>query len=184
MAGLLKHTSQSRRSRERLAADVTVMVRRTDGAKVLCRIADVSTEGARLNGLPALLARGDEVSVEMIGGARGQSNLGTAEVVWVRSRKRAQVRPRRCRQDGAPQRRGAGRGREERYRRDRARRGLRLPARRGTGRAGAARLRVPQGRGAVTAITARLRRTLEAPPHARTGMTTSLSAGSHRPTKL
>jgi hypothetical protein len=85
MAQLLKYTSQSRRSRERLAADVTVMVRRTDGAKALCRIADVSADGARLNGLPALLGRGDELVVEMIGGGRGQSDLGTAEVVWVRA---------------------------------------------------------------------------------------------------
>src|SRR5207248_2270029 len=46
MATLLKHTSQSRRTRERLAADVTVMLRRSDGAKALCRIADVSAEGA------------------------------------------------------------------------------------------------------------------------------------------
>jgi hypothetical protein len=84
MADLLKHTSQSRRSRERLAADVTVMIRRTDGAKALCRIADVSAEGARLNGLPALLAPGDVVAVEMIGGPRGQSDLGAAEVVWAR----------------------------------------------------------------------------------------------------
>jgi hypothetical protein len=84
MADLLKHTSQSRRSRERLAADVTVMIRRTDGAKALCRIADVSSEGARLNGLPALLAPGDVVAVEMIGGPRGQSDLGAAEVVWAR----------------------------------------------------------------------------------------------------
>ena len=37
MANLLKFTTQSRRGRERLAADVTVMVRRTDGAKALCR---------------------------------------------------------------------------------------------------------------------------------------------------
>ena len=84
MASLLKHTSQTRRSRERLAADVTVMIRRTDGAKALCRIADVSAEGARLNGLPALLAPGDQVAVEMIGGPRGQSDLGAAEVVWAR----------------------------------------------------------------------------------------------------
>jgi hypothetical protein len=85
MAGLLKHASQSRRSRERLAADVTVMIRRTDGAKALCRIADVSAEGARLNGLPALLSSGDQVAVEMIGGSRGQSDLGQAEVVWARA---------------------------------------------------------------------------------------------------
>ena len=85
MAALLKHTSQSRRTRERLAADVTVMLRRTDGAKALCRIADVSAEGARLNGLPALLAPGDQVSIEMIGGPRGQSDLGNAEVVWARA---------------------------------------------------------------------------------------------------
>jgi hypothetical protein len=85
MAGLLKYTSQSRRARERLAADVTVMIRRTDGAKALCRIADVSAEGVRLNGLPALLAPGNQVTVEMIGGSRGQSDLGTAEVVWVRT---------------------------------------------------------------------------------------------------
>jgi PilZ domain len=85
MAQLLKHTTQSRRTRERLAADVTVMVRRTDGAKALCRIADVSAEGARLNGLPALLSAGDQVTVEMIGGSRGQSDLGNAEVVWSRS---------------------------------------------------------------------------------------------------
>lgn len=83
--GLLKHASKSRRSRERLAADVTVMVRRNDGAKALCRIADVSADGARLNGLPALLAPRDEVAVEMIGGTRGQCDLGTAEVVWVRA---------------------------------------------------------------------------------------------------
>ncbi|MFL5435071.1 MAG: PilZ domain-containing protein [Myxococcales bacterium] len=85
MAGLLKYTTKSRRSRERLAADVTVVIRRTDGARALCRIADVSAEGARLNGLPALLSRGDEVAVDMIGGSRGQSDLGTAEVVWVRT---------------------------------------------------------------------------------------------------
>ena len=84
MAQLLKHAAQSRRSRERLAADVTVMIRRTDGAKALCRIADVSADGARLNGLPALLGPGDVVTVEMIGGSRGQSDLGTAEVVWSR----------------------------------------------------------------------------------------------------
>src|SRR5256885_4012734 len=85
MAALLKHTSQSRRTRERLAADVTVMIRRTDGAKALCRIADISAEGARLNGLPALLSAGDEVTIEMIGGPRGQSDLGKAEVVWSRA---------------------------------------------------------------------------------------------------
>jgi len=85
LAQLLKHTTQSRRTRERLAADVTVMVRRTDGAKALCRIADVSAEGARLNGLPPMLSAGDQVGVEMIGGSRGQSDLGNAEVVWSRS---------------------------------------------------------------------------------------------------
>jgi hypothetical protein len=85
MADLLKHTSRSRRTRERLAADVTVMIRRTDGARALCRIADVSAEGARLNGLPALLGPGDQVAVEMIGGPRGQCDLGNAEVVWARA---------------------------------------------------------------------------------------------------
>jgi hypothetical protein len=84
MAHLLKHASQSRRSRERLAADVTVMVRRRDGAKALCRIADVSADGVRLSGLPALLGPRDEVALEMIGGPRGQCDLGTAEVVWSR----------------------------------------------------------------------------------------------------
>jgi hypothetical protein len=84
MPQLLKHGSLTRRHRERLAADLTVMVRRGDGAKALCRIADVSTEGARLSGLPILLGSGETVAIEMIGGARGQCELGNAQVVWVR----------------------------------------------------------------------------------------------------
>jgi hypothetical protein len=50
----------------------------------LSRISDISATGMRLSGLPFLLNVGEELSVEILGVSRTQSNLGTGRVVWVR----------------------------------------------------------------------------------------------------
>jgi hypothetical protein len=81
---VLKQLEATRRSRERLAVDVTASLRRQDGAKALSRISDISATGLRLSGLPFLLSEGEEISIEMVGGPRGQSDLGKGRVIWVR----------------------------------------------------------------------------------------------------
>lgn len=81
---VMKNLEGTRRARERLPIDVTVNLRRADGTKALSRISDVSATGMRLSGLPFLLNVGEELSVEILGVSRTQSNLGTGRVVWVR----------------------------------------------------------------------------------------------------
>jgi hypothetical protein len=81
---VLRKLDSTRRDRERIAVDVTVTVSRGTGAKALSRISDISASGLRLAGLPFLLSEGEEISVEMVGGPRGQSDLGKGRVVWVR----------------------------------------------------------------------------------------------------
>jgi len=88
MAGLpaiIKNLAKTRRAQERLPVDVTASVRCADGAKLVCRIADVSAEGLRLSGLPFFLNVGEDLSIEMVGMPRAQSDLGKGRVVWVRA---------------------------------------------------------------------------------------------------
>jgi hypothetical protein len=80
----MRNLVQTRRAHERLPIDVTASVRCADGAKLVCRIADVSADGLRLSGLPFFLSVGEDVSIEMVG-VRAQSNLGKGRVVWVRT---------------------------------------------------------------------------------------------------
>jgi hypothetical protein len=77
--------AKTRRAQERLPVDVTASVRCADGAKLVCRIADVSAEGLRLSGLPFFLNVGEDLSIEMVGMPRAQSDLGKGRVVWVRT---------------------------------------------------------------------------------------------------
>jgi hypothetical protein len=81
---VVRQLSPQRRVRERLATDVTVTVRRSDGTKALCRMSDVSQDGMRLSGLPCLLAEGEDLSIEILGGPRAQSDFGTGRAMWVR----------------------------------------------------------------------------------------------------
>jgi PilZ domain len=83
---LVKTISPSRRARERLATDLTVAISRPDGGKALCRMADVSVEGMRLSGLPFPVRVGEQLSLQMIGGSRSESDLGTGMVKWVRGK--------------------------------------------------------------------------------------------------
>jgi len=84
LPAIMRNLVQTRRAHERLPVDVTASVRCADGAKLVCRIADVSADGLRLSGLPFLLNVGEELSIEMVGMSRAQSNLGKGRVVWVR----------------------------------------------------------------------------------------------------
>ncbi|HTO96566.1 MAG TPA: PilZ domain-containing protein [Myxococcales bacterium] len=81
---VLRQLEATRRARERLAVDVTASVRLQSGAKALTRISDISSNGLRLSGLPFLIGQGEEISIEMVGGPRGQSDLGKGRVIWVR----------------------------------------------------------------------------------------------------
>lgn len=83
-ARVLRQLEGTRRGRERLAVDVTASIRRGTGAKALSRISDISGTGLRLSGLPFLLGEGEELSIEMVGGPRGQSDIGKGRVIWVR----------------------------------------------------------------------------------------------------
>jgi len=83
LPAIIRNLAQIRREHERLPIDVTASVRCADGAKLVCRIADVSADGLRLSGLPFFLNVGEDVSIEMVG-ERGHSNLGKGLVVWVR----------------------------------------------------------------------------------------------------
>ena len=82
---IMSDLAQTRRAHERLPIDVTASVRCADGAKLVCRIADVSADGLRLSGLPFLLKAGEDLSIEMVGMPRAQSDLGKGRVVWVRA---------------------------------------------------------------------------------------------------
>jgi len=82
---IMRNLAQTRRAHERLPIDVTASVRCADGAKLVCRIADVSVDGLRLSGLPFLLNAGEDLSIEMVGMPRAQSDLGKGHVVWVRA---------------------------------------------------------------------------------------------------
>jgi PilZ domain len=84
LPAVMKNLARSRRTRERIPVDLTVMIRRGDGMKVLCRVSDVSAKGIRLSGLPCLLNTGEELSLELLGMPRSQSLLGSARVTWVR----------------------------------------------------------------------------------------------------
>jgi hypothetical protein len=81
---VLRQLEGTRRGRERLAVDVTATIRRGTGSKALSRISDISASGLRLSGLPFILSEGEDLSVEMVGGPRGQCDLGKGRVVWVR----------------------------------------------------------------------------------------------------
>ena len=81
---VLRKLESTRRDRERIAVDVTVTILRGTGVKALSRISDLSARGLRLAGLPFLLNEGEELSIEMVGGPRGQSDVGKGRVVWVR----------------------------------------------------------------------------------------------------
>jgi PilZ domain-containing protein len=83
---VLRQLEGTRRSRERLAVDVTASIRRESGSKALSRISDISATGLRLSGLPFLLDTGEELTVEVVGGPRGQCDLGKGRVVWVREK--------------------------------------------------------------------------------------------------
>ncbi|TMA84773.1 MAG: PilZ domain-containing protein [Deltaproteobacteria bacterium] len=82
---IMSDLAQTRRAHERLPIDVTASVRCADGAKLVCRIADVSADGLRLSGLPFLLKADEDLSIEMVGMPRAQSDLGKGRVVWVRA---------------------------------------------------------------------------------------------------
>jgi hypothetical protein len=82
---IMQNLSQTRRAHERLPIDVTASVRCADGAKLVCRIADVSADGLRLSGLPFFLKVGEDLSIEMVGMPRSHSDLGRGRVVWVRA---------------------------------------------------------------------------------------------------
>ena len=85
LPAIMRNLTQTRRSHERLPVDVTASVRCADGAKLVCRIADVSADGLRLSGLPFFLTVGEDLSIEMVGMPRAQSDLGKGRVVWVRA---------------------------------------------------------------------------------------------------
>jgi hypothetical protein len=85
LPAIIKNLGTTRRARERLPVDVTASVRCADGARLVCRIADVSAEGLRLSGLPFFLNVGENLSIEMVGTPRAQSDLGKGRVVWVRA---------------------------------------------------------------------------------------------------
>jgi len=85
LPAIIMNLAKTRRAQERLPIDVTASVRCADGAKLACRIADVSAEGLRLSGLPFFLNVGEELSIEMVGMPRTQSDLGKGRVVWVRA---------------------------------------------------------------------------------------------------
>lgn len=84
LPSIMRNLAQNRRSQERLPTDVTASVRCRDGAKLVCRIADVSADGLRLAGLPFFLSVGESVSIELVGMRRAYSNLGNGRVVWAR----------------------------------------------------------------------------------------------------
>jgi hypothetical protein len=85
LPAIIANLAQSRRAHERLPMDVTASVRCADGAKLVCRIADVSADGLRLSGLPFFLSVGEDLSIEIVGIPRSNSNLGKGRVVWVRA---------------------------------------------------------------------------------------------------
>jgi hypothetical protein len=85
LSAILGNLAQNRRVHERLPIDVMASVRCADGAKLVCRIVDVSAEGLRLSGLPFLLNVDDDLSIEIVGIPRACSNLGRGRVVWVRA---------------------------------------------------------------------------------------------------
>src|SRR2546428_618017 len=85
LPAIMRNLAQTRRAQERLPIDVTASVRCADGAKLVCRIADVSADGLRLSGLPFLLTVGEDLSIEMVGMPRAHSDLGKGRVVWVRA---------------------------------------------------------------------------------------------------
>jgi len=85
LPGIIKNLGATRRAQERLPLDVTASVRCADGARLVCRIADVSAEGLRLSGLPFFLNVGENLSIELVGMPRAQSDLGKGRVVWVRA---------------------------------------------------------------------------------------------------
>jgi len=85
LPAFIKNLAKNRRAQERLPVDVTASARCADGAKLVCRVADVSAEGIRLSGLPFFLNVGEELSIEMIGMPRAHSDLGKGRVVWVRT---------------------------------------------------------------------------------------------------
>jgi len=85
LPAIIKNLGTTRRAQERLPVDVTASVRCADGARLVCRIADVSAEGLRLSGLPFFLNVGENLSIEMVGMPRAQSDLGKGRVVWVRA---------------------------------------------------------------------------------------------------
>jgi hypothetical protein len=75
---IMQNLAQTRRAQERLPVDVTASVRCADGAKLVCRIADVSADGLRLSGLPFFLNVGEHLSIEMVGMPRAfRSREGT-----------------------------------------------------------------------------------------------------------
>ena len=85
LPSIMQNLAQTRRAEERLPIDVTASVRCADGAKLVCRIADVSADGLRLSGLPFFLNVGEDLSIEMVGMPRAHSDLGKGRVVWVRA---------------------------------------------------------------------------------------------------
>jgi hypothetical protein len=78
--------SEKPRAHVRAAVDVTVVIKRSDATKMVCRITDVSERGTRISGLPCALEPGEEVSLSLLGGPAAQSNLGTARIVWARAK--------------------------------------------------------------------------------------------------
>ena len=85
LPAIMKDLAQTRRAQERLPIDVTASVRCADGARLVCRISDVSADGLRLSGLPFFLNVGEELSIELVGVPRARANLGKGRVVWVRA---------------------------------------------------------------------------------------------------
>jgi hypothetical protein len=81
---VLRQLEGTRRGRERMVVDVTASIRRAIGSKALARISDISATGLRLSGLPFLLNEGEDLAIEMVGGPRGQSDIGRGRVIWVR----------------------------------------------------------------------------------------------------
>ena len=85
LPAIMKDLAQTRRAQERLPIDVTATVRCADGARLVCRISDVSADGLRLSGLPFFLNVGEDLSIEIVGVPRSRSDLGKGRVVWVRA---------------------------------------------------------------------------------------------------
>jgi len=85
LPAIMMNLAKTRRAQERLPIDVTASVRCADGAKLVCRIADVSADGLRLSGIPFFLNVGEDLSIEMVGMPRSYSDLGKGRVVWVRA---------------------------------------------------------------------------------------------------